>query len=105
MPPVVSVARGSIYLSRETCETYFAGTAAVALIAREDHVLIVPLIAESGGGLLLKIRNARGDRVIHSQEFFRQNHLVEDWQPRPAVARWSEPSAAMVVSGIARIAP
>ena len=102
--PAVSVARGNIYLERETCDAYFASTVAVALIVRDDDVLIVPLTAESGGGLLLKVRNARGDRVIHAQEFFRQNDLVEDWDARVVVARWSEQWAAMLVSGIPRIA-
>lgn len=97
---LVSVVRGNLYLTRETCDTYFPGIQSVALIAREEAVMIVPLTQESGGGLLLKIRNARGDRVIHAQEFFRAQGLIEDFHERTVPVRWSSESAALVVAGI-----
>lgn len=96
----VSVARGNIYLSREICDTYLAGIASVALIAREDKILIVPLVQESGGGLLLKTRNARGDRVIQAQEFFREKGFLEDFQERIVPVQWSSESAALVMSDL-----
>jgi hypothetical protein len=57
----------------------------------------VPLIRDSAGGLLLKQRNARGDRVIHAQEFFRHCDLPEDAEPRTLRAQWSRDRAALVV--------
>lgn len=101
---IASVARGNIYLSLETCNTYLRGLQSVALISREDKVLIMPLIPESGGGLLLKVRNARGDRVIHAQEFFREKGYVEDFQERAVAIHWSSEAAALVVSGIPKTA-
>jgi hypothetical protein len=98
-----TAARGNIYLSRETCDSYLAGVAAVAVLSREDHVMIVPLAREAAGGMLLKIRNTRGDRVIHAQEFFRARGLVEDWQEHPLEVRWSAEAGALVVSGIPKI--
>jgi len=59
--------------------------------------MIVPLIRESAGGLLLKQRNARGDRVIHAQEFFRHYNLPEEAEPRALRAHWSRERAAVVV--------
>lgn len=97
-PPVATVVRGNVYLLRETCDTYLRGIQSVALLERENRILIVPLIQESAGGLLLKIRNARGDRVIHAQEFFRQNGFVEDFQERNVQVHWSTEAAALVVS-------
>lgn len=99
-PGTVAVARGNIYLSRELCDIYFPCIASIALIAREGAILIVPLIQESGGGLLLKTRNARGDRVIHGQEFFRDKGFVEDFEERIVPVHWSSESAALVVLGI-----
>lgn len=98
----VVIAHGSFYLSRELCDTYLRGVVSVALLAREQIVLIVPLTQQSGGGLLLKQRNARGDRVIHAQEFFRDKGFLEDFEERTASAHWSPESAALVVTGLAR---
>lgn len=97
---LVSVVRGNLYLTRETCDIYFPGIQSVALISREDKVMVMPLTQESGGGLLLKIRNVRGDRVIHAQEFFRAQGLVEDFQERTVPVHWSSELAALVIAGI-----
>ena len=66
--PMVRIRRGNVHLSRELCDAYLPDVAAVALLVRDDAVLIVPLARQSAGGLLLKIRNARGDRVLHAQD-------------------------------------
>lgn len=98
--PEIAIARGNIYLSREVYDTYLPGVVSVALLARDGTVLIVPLIQQSAGGLLLKQRNARGDRVIHAQEFFRMMDLPEDFRWRTMPAYWSQEAAALVVSGL-----
>lgn len=90
-------ARGNLYLSREACDTYMPGVEAIALLDRSERMLIVPLVPESGGGLLLKVRNVRGDRVIHSQEFFREKGYLEDFEERCYPLYWSEESAALVL--------
>lgn len=99
-PLSITVARGNLYLSRELCESCLPGAQSIALLEREDRVMIVPLTPESGGGLLLKIRNARGDRVIHAQEFFREKGYLEDFQERTCAVYWSEESAALVVADL-----
>lgn len=101
--PEISVARGNFYLTREICDTYLAGAASVALLTRADQVLIVPLMQQSAGGLLLKQRNARGDRVIHAQEFFRNAGLPEEFEPRTIPVHWSPDSAALVITGLKAI--
>jgi hypothetical protein len=99
-PRGIEVAQGNFYLPREICDTYLRGVVAVALLLRGEDVLIVPLTPQSGGGLLLKQKNARGDRVIHAQEFFRDKGLLEDFTPRTASVCWSSESAALVVTGL-----
>jgi hypothetical protein len=99
VPVEVCVARGNFYLSREICDTYLPGVLSVALLVREEQVMIVPLIQQSAGGLLLKQRNARGDRVIHAQEFFRSRNLPEEFEMRAMPAHWSSEAAALAVCG------
>lgn len=101
-PTEVVIARGSFYLSRELCDAYFPGTVSVALIERAGAVLIVPLRADSAGGLLLKQRNARGDRVVHAQEFLREHGVAEQFEPRSLPARWDANSAALAIPGLSR---
>ena len=96
----ISVARGNLYLSQEICDTYFKGVVSVALLLRDDDVMIVPLTQESAGGLLLKQRNARGDRVIHAQEFFRNKNILEEFDVRVMPVHWSPDSAALVIAGL-----
>jgi hydrogenase maturation protease len=96
----ISVAGGNLYLSQEICARYFAHVDAVALLARDDEVLILPLTRESAGGLLLKQRNARGDRVIHAQEFFRRHELPEQGESRTLPGCWSPAQAALVLRGL-----
>ncbi|MEW6353795.1 MAG: hypothetical protein AB1469_05800 [Pseudomonadota bacterium] len=98
--PTVTVARGNLYLARELCDAYFPGTNSVALLEREGCLLIVPLIAESSGGLLLKVRNARGDRMLHAQEFFRARGYVEDDEERNCPVLWRAEVAALEIMGI-----
>ncbi len=69
--------RGSLYLSREHYEKYFNGLDAVILVMQDERMLLMPVHNEAGGGLLLKIRNAQGDRVVHAQEFM-MFHGLED---------------------------
>jgi hydrogenase maturation protease len=99
-PAQIAVARGNLYLSREICDAYFPDVMSVALLARDGEILIVPLTRESGGGLLLKQRNVRGDRVIHAQEFFRKHGLPEQFEARTASAAWSADAAALVLGGL-----
>ncbi len=94
------VSAGNLHLSREACERFLPGVEGVALLNREGRVLVVPLTPESGGGLLLKVRNARGDRVIHAQEFFRANGFAEEFATRRVTMCWDDSAAALVLSGI-----
>lgn len=96
------VSHGNLYLSRETCEAHLRGAPGVALLQRDGRVLIVPLAPDSAGGLLLKVRNARGDCVVHAQEFFRQHGYLEDFVERRCALRWDAAVAALVVEGLPR---
>lgn len=99
-PGAVGVVAANVYLAREVCDACFPDVEAVALLLRDERVHVVPLIRDSAGGVLLKIRNARGDRVLHAQEFFRTHGLAEDRDPQQIAARWSAEVAALVLDDV-----
>lgn len=99
------VCAGTLHLSHEACARYLPDAQSVALLHRDGRVLVLPLTRESGGGLLLKLRNARGDRVVHAQEFFRNHGYAEDFTMRRVAMHWDESSAALVLTGLARTVP
>ncbi|NOT46762.1 MAG: hypothetical protein HOP17_03290 [Acidobacteria bacterium] len=98
------IARGNIYFSAETIETYFNGVTAVALVPDPNGILVFPLIHDSAGGLLLKTRNLRGDKIVQAQEFFRNNRYRETNEGAVCPVRWVTEKAALEINGVARCA-
>ena len=96
----VTIRRGNIYLSRELCDAHLAGAGSIALVVRDGRTLIVPLIQQSAGGMLLKIRNARGDRVLHAQEFLREQGVPEDFTERRFAVGWISELSALAITGL-----
>lgn len=85
---------GNLYLDSDLYETYFKSIDAVVLLRRDATFLLMP-VQQSGGGLLLKIRNAKGDRVVHAAEFF-QNHGVNVSKQHVLNVEWNPDYAALV---------
>ena len=75
--PQITLKNGNLYLDSELYDTYFNRINAVALLKQESTFLIMP-VQQAGGGLLLKIKNAKGDRIVHAIEFFQQYITVTD---------------------------
>ena len=75
---LVEIRAGRLYVPAQTYERVLTGFPAVALLASENAWWLIPLKA-GAGGLQLKQRNARGDRVGEAQEFLRSQG-VEDAQ-------------------------
>lgn len=98
-PHQISIARGNIYLPREVCDAYFRNIENVALLPHEAGFLIIPLMQDAAGGSLLKVKNLRGDRVVHAQEFWRQIGYSEQFEESIYPVRWEPNRAALLVSG------
>jgi hypothetical protein len=100
---MVIVARGSIVVPLRTYETYLSSVSAVALLPDKNGLLLVPLIHDSAGGLLLKIRNIAGDRIVHANEFFRHNGYAENFAEHPCPVRWLTERGGLLIEGIPKL--
>lgn len=96
MSTTVSIARGSVYISADTYAKYFNGIESAALIIRDGHLHILPVVHMASGGALLKIRNSAGDRVVSAPDLFLENGL-EDWSADNVAATWSSEHAALKI--------
>jgi len=94
--PSIRIRNGSLYLDLELYQTYFKGLESVILLRQNGKILILPVMHPGGGGTLIKIRNARGDRVIHAQEFFR-DHGFDEFVDQVLSARWNAGMAALEI--------
>jgi len=71
------IRRGSLHLDVRLYDTYFRGLDNVVLVYRDGRMLVMPVHDPAAGGLFLKVRNARGDRVVHVAEFLRAHGFDE----------------------------
>ena len=97
----IIIARANLYIPFETYEKYLKNIEAVALLPHDKGILLIPLIQESAGGLLLKIKNLNGDRIVHAQEFFRNNGYLEEFQERFYEVSWNTERAALLIIDVA----
>lgn len=76
----VEVRAGRLHLPGDVYERALPGCPALALLVRDGQWWLLPLKG-GAGGLQIKIRNARGDRVVEAQEFFRAQGVQDDDAP------------------------
>lgn len=81
-------ASGYLYLPAEGAARFPTGTA-IALV-REGQLWLMPVSHPGAGGLLLKWRNARGDRSVLVQEL-----LPEGTLPGVREAVWDDRAGAL----------
>ena len=96
-PYTVVIHRGNIYVDGEIYQKYFLGIESVAVLAKDDDIALMPVRNPGGGGLLLKIRNADGDRVVHAREILESAGVPEDEEIR-ATPKWDSELAALRMS-------
>ena len=94
--PKITLKNGNLYLESELYNTYFNTINAVALLKKDSLFLIMP-VQQAGGGLLLKIKNAKGDRIVHAIEFFQQYMPITN-EAISLDAEWSAELCAMTFS-------
>ncbi len=85
---------GNIYLSAEAYEKYLPGLDSVALLQRDGDIVLLPVHQAGAGGSMIKVRNARGDRVIPAREYLAGCEIPEDVRLSRA-CRWDSALAAL----------
>jgi len=98
-PLELTVRRGSLYVSNEIYARYFQDLAAVILLRSADDLLVMPVMHAAAGGYLLKLKNARGDRVVNAMDFFRAQGMDDFYEASFAVC-WSREKAALVAPNL-----
>ncbi len=93
----IRIAGGSLYLDARLYERWFADVQTVVLLGDPRSLLLVPVAHAPAGGLLVKVRNARGDRVVHAPEALAGRGLPEDLEGEFPVA-WDERAAALRIN-------
>jgi hydrogenase maturation protease len=95
--------RGSLRLPCAVYRRYFAGLDSVLLMPRDGRLLILPIQVAGGGGHLLKVVNAAGDRAVSGIELFRalgvDSELIDGGGQAAYEARWSAADGALVIDG------
>ena len=83
-PPRLMLREGRLHIPAAVFDGHLAGSTAVALLARDGHWWLLPLLA-GAGGLQIKLRNPHGDRVVETQEFFRS----QGWEDAAAATEFT----------------
>ena len=77
-------------------EQYFSDTKSAALFQRDEQICLIPLRQEAGG-LLIKLKNMKGDRVIDANEFLRGIGITESWSGTAKV-EWDDTQSVLTLS-------
>jgi hypothetical protein len=96
----VLIGDGRVVLSRETCELYLGGATTAALVERDGQSYLVPLGGPTAGGMLLKQRNAQGDRVLLATDFLTERGLGRFTAERAFDVRWVAEAGALLIEGL-----
>ncbi len=91
----IHIRHGNIYLTAEVYATYFNGLESLVLLKKDEALLLLPVRHVASGGLLIKLKNSRGDRVVHAQEFLR-DQAVDEGLAWTLPVRWDSGLAALV---------
>lgn len=83
---------GYLHLSADLVAQYFSSNSIIAL-PREGELWLLPVANRAAGGLLLKHRNAKGDRSVLIWEF-----VPEGTPAGLYTARWDDEAKALRLS-------
>lgn len=108
MTAEVRLARGSLHLPREVYERHLGGRECVVLLRDGPDLLVLPVRGAEAGGLLLKVRNAAGDRVVDAADFLRAQPPGGEPPDLPApdlrelapAWRWDDERASLRLLGV-----
>jgi len=103
MRRVVSIGGGRVLVPHETYALYLGGVESAALIERDGQVYLLPLRGPVAGGMLLKQRNLRGDRVMLAIDFLAGLGIDPFAAEREFGARWDADAGALLLEDLKRV--
>jgi hypothetical protein len=96
----VFIGAGRVLVPHDTYAVYLGGVDSAALIERDNRVLLLPLRGPVAGGMLLKQRNLRGDRVMLATDFLAQLGLDQFAAEVQFEVRWVGEAGALLIQGL-----
>jgi hypothetical protein len=102
-PHHVRIGDGRVLIDRATCALYLADAPAAALVERDGQVFLVPLSGPMAGGMLLKQRNAAGDRVLLATDFLADRGLGRFSTEREFPVRWAADAGGLLIEGLGTV--
>ena len=93
----IRISNGNLYFDKELYETFFSGVDVIALLPVEGGFSVMPLFNNANGGRLLKLRNAKGDRVVSAPDFFRDRG-IQDMDETHCPVRWNSETVSLFVA-------
>ena len=97
---LLRIGDGRIVVPHATYQCFMPAASAAALLWRNGMACLVPLSGPVAGGMLLKQRNALGDRVMFADDFLAPCGLGRFSPEREFVVRWSDDVGALYIEGL-----
>ena len=96
----VLVGGGRVLVPHDTYAVYLGGVDSAALVQRDGQVLLLPLRGPVAGGMLLKQRNLRGDRVLLAPDVLAGLGLNPFGASAEFTVRWVAEAGALLIEGL-----
>lgn len=96
----VVVGAGRVLVPQAVHARFLGGAEVAALLERDGRVLLLPLAGPVAGGLLLKQRNLRGDRVLVAPEFLARCGIGDQTPDREHAVSWRADAGALWIEGL-----
>ena len=93
--PGITLKNGNLYIDSDVYDTYLGCADSIVLIHKESKYYLMP-VQQMAGGLLMKVINAKGDRVVNATEFL-QNNYMETNDVRLIDAKWDQELSALLL--------
>ena len=100
MTHTISIGAARVLVPHLTYALYLGGVDSAALIERDGQVLLLPLRGPVAGGMLLKQRNLRGDRVMLATDFLAQIGFDAFAAEVEFEVRWVADAGALLIMGL-----
>ena len=93
----VKIHNGRIYIPNLVYETYFKNIQSIVFFHKEKKIYLLPVNQSGGSGLLLKIINAKGDRVVNVVEQLNDCN-IDDKSEKIVLVSWDSKISGLLLN-------